>query len=119
MTVIVGSIPSNVVAGFLSCIGYKVLKLINEKYPEYNSAHVFVQGVLKGYDHWVPGTLIAAEQFVRAFELRLPSKKYVTKTTKAIVDTVMKSDTTRCVCAACACARACLRAHVCLLATML
>ena len=26
MTVIIGFIPSNVVAGFLSCIGYKVLK---------------------------------------------------------------------------------------------
>ena len=81
--------------GMCAGIGYKVLRLINEKYPDLNSAHVFVQGVLKGYDHWVPGTLVAAEQFVRAFELRLPNKAYVTQTIKTIVDTVIKTDTFR------------------------
>jgi len=30
-------------------VGFQVLKLINEKYPEYNSAQVFVAGVVKGF----------------------------------------------------------------------
>ena len=32
-------------------VGYHVLKCIKEKYPEYISAEVFVQGVLKGHEH--------------------------------------------------------------------
>ena len=67
-------------------VGYHVLKCIKEKYPEYISAEVFVQGVLKGHEHKRRDAVIETENFVRAFELRLPHKKYVLQTIKAVVD---------------------------------
>jgi len=76
----------------VSCagVGFQVLKLINEKYPDYYSPEVFVQGVMRGFEHQKPGAPLAAEQFVRAFELRLPNKKYVMECIKAIVERVKK-----------------------------
>ncbi len=71
-------------------VGFQVLKLINEKYPDYYSPEVLVQGVMRGFEHLKPGAPLAAEQFVRAFELRLPNKRYVMESIKTIVERVKK-----------------------------
>jgi len=51
---------------------------------------VFVAGVIKGFEHWQPGSPIGTEKFVRAFELRLPNKRYVKDTIKTVVDKIKK-----------------------------
>jgi hypothetical protein len=71
-------------------VGFQVLKCINEKYPEYNSAQVFVQGVIKGHGLKISDSIIATENFSRAFELRLPNKKYVMQTISTVIDKVKK-----------------------------
>jgi len=49
---------------------------------------LFVAGVIKGFEHWQPGSLIGTERFVRAFELRLPNERYVKDTIERVVDKI-------------------------------
>ena len=49
-----------------------------------------LQGIIKAFDHKRKDALIATDNFVRAFELRLPNKKYVMQNIQAIVDKVKR-----------------------------
>ncbi|EKX53237.1 hypothetical protein GUITHDRAFT_132987 [Guillardia theta CCMP2712] len=67
-------------------VGYQVLRNISEKYPDYYSPEVFIQGVMKGFSLKKDSDLIAVENFSRCLELRLPNKKFLQRLVKHAID---------------------------------
>jgi hypothetical protein len=95
--------------GDCAAVGFQALKAISEKFSEYWTPELFVDGVLKGHKLWQqqkqkqkdadqdadPGQSrlaapVKVDSFSRVFELRRPNKIFVQRTAKYAVEQICK-----------------------------